>query len=221
MRHMRSGSRKNRASDPRRSRPDAPAQRIRTISHWLLEVLQEDIEKFESLLETQDVDEWTDVEFKGTFDSWKENLAKAVSGFANTSGGLLVFGVDAKATHHLARRVASKPLDDLKHRVALVRDVISRAVEDSLDVTPTPLAFESPSSISDSGYIAIDVPRSERRPHIAKLGGLHRYYIRAGEEFVRMPHGILRDMFSRAAEPRPTISLQIVSGGTRAVSIQA
>ncbi len=132
----------------------------------------------------------------------KKNLAKALSGFANSSGGLIVWGIDARKNDQgidCARE--AREIQPLSLLVARLNELTSRAVNPAVDgIIHKPLL-----SAADSGFVITLVPESESGPHMAKLGE-DRYYKRSGDTFYKMEHFDLEDMFGRRKKPKLTLA---------------
>lgn len=135
-----------------------------------------------------------------------KNLSKAISGFANSSGGLIIWGVDCRRDPATGNEVANKhPLTDAAGFNTKLQGAISRAT-----IPPLPgvqvASFEEPGS-SPAGYVAVLIPRS----HIGPIRSIvtNHYHLRAGSDFSIVPHDILAGMFGQA--PQPTIDLNVVS----------
>lgn len=127
----------------------------------------------------------------------RNNLAKAISGFGNSSGGVLVWGVDCSPDRDgadVAR--AKRTITNVRRFVANLQGVVSGC-------TIPPHAGVQHSGIivpgSDDGFVATYIPESENAPH--QVVGKQQYYIRAGSDFVPAPHQVLAGMFGRRPQP--------------------
>jgi hypothetical protein len=136
----------------------------------------------------------------------KRNLARALSGFANSSGGILIWGIEArKNTDGVDCAIAKSEIEPLPLFISrlneLTGDAVSPIVEGvmhrSIPVTKT------------KGYAITLVPESISGPHMAKLGE-DRYYKRSGGSFYRMEHFDLEDMFGRRKKPVLILSARVV-----------
>ena len=111
----------------------------------------------------------------------KKTLARALSGFANSSGGLIIWGIDARKNEQkidCAREAHEiRPLSLLLSRL---NELTSRAVSPPIDA----IRHKPISSGQDSGFAVTLVPESESGPHMAKLGE-DRYYKRSGDTFYK------------------------------------
>jgi predicted HTH transcriptional regulator len=98
----------------------------------------------------------------------KKVLGKALSGFANSAGGVLVLGLDARRGEDGVDAAADlRPFQQLK----LLETLITQAISDLLQPKQSTIRVASiPSyTASDTGYVVIDIPRSERRPHRSEV----------------------------------------------------
>lgn len=128
----------------------------------------------------------------------RANLAKAVSGFANGGGGVLIWGI-ADGT------LDSKPIVDVDE---FLEELLKLAHQTTDPTVPGIDGFTIPSASNDgSGFAIVHVPESSLPPHQVSLSGKYkgRYYIRSGSSFNTATHWQLEDMFGR--RPRPLLSL--------------
>lgn len=129
-------------------------------------------------------------------DTDKKNLAKAVSGFANSGGGVLIWGIKDETLDH-------KPITDIQKFVSNLLGLASKTTDpfvSNIDGT----------WISDdgkTGYALINIPESHLPPHRVALKGdiQHHYYVRTASSFEVATHTMLEDMFGR----RPKAQLQL------------
>lgn len=131
--------------------------------------------------------------------------SKAISGFANSSGGILIWGVDCRRDTSGVEKADKHPLRDASGFNTKVQGAISRVT-----VPPHPsvevLSFEEPSA-SPSGYVVVHVPQSAIGP-IRSVSSNH-YHLRTGSDFGIVPHDVLAGMFGRA--PLPIADLNLIS----------
>ena len=155
------------------------------------------------------------IEFKKTADgplrmgSNADNFARALSGFANSAGGVLVWGMDEQ--QGIATEL--KPFPDFKVFEADCNDMAGQWVIPTLDG----FRVKSIESADEpgKGFVIMLAPQSDRAPHINQR--THRYYQRSGASFVRMEHFQIEDMFGR--RPRPVLdcflNVEIQNEGSR------
>ena len=126
----------------------------------------------------------------------RTNLGKALSGFANSEGGVIVWGVDCRSGPDGADVAAQKfPLPDPAAFVSRLEGAVSGCtIPPCPGVQSIAVRGEGP-----AGFAATLVPKSSRAPHQAVPGG--RYYIRAGSSFLEAPHGVLAGLFGQRPEP--------------------
>jgi hypothetical protein len=143
-------------------------------------------------------------------DDDKRNLARAISGFANSEGGIILWGVEAKRNNEGIDCVISSP------GIAKVRLALSRLVELTPEAVDPPVDGVEHRAITrraaSRGFLATLVPPSDGGPHMAKLG-LNRYYKRNGTSFLTMEHYDIADMFGRRQRPVLKIAWRVELGG--------
>lgn len=127
----------------------------------------------------------------------RKNFAKALSGFANSSGGILVWGVDCRKNDEgvdCANRIEENENVDLL--LSRCNELTGTAVSPIVDGVQHKKIYSSP----PKGLVVTLVPESDRGPHMAKLGE-DRYYKRSGDSFYKMEHFDIADMFGRRRKP--------------------
>lgn len=141
----------------------------------------------------------------------RKNLAKALSGFANSDGGLIVWGVEARKLKPDGPDCASgeKEIDNLPTFVSRLNEFTGSFVRPLVEgvrhrALPTKEA---------RGFAVTIVPESDAGPHMA-LGGEGRYYKRSGSSFYPMEHFDIEDMFGRRRKPRFEVEFTIASRGS-------
>lgn len=132
-------------------------------------------------------------------DDDKRNLAKAFSGFANGSGGVLIWGIEDSS-------ISPSPISQ-------VTEFIDCILQIAHQITDPPVPgidgdFVPSDANPDSGFGLILIPESELPPHRVVLRLSHvqnHYFTRTGSSFVIATHAQLEDMFGR--RPRPKLVL--------------
>jgi|SRR5579859_935410 len=142
-------------------------------------------------------------------------LAKAISGFANSAGGLLVLGVDARREPgdlvDCAR--STQPIASIEACCSRAQSLIGDLVQPKHDGV---LVNYIPSKQAPgAGYLLIAVDRSERRPHRSEAGD-GRYYKRSGDSFHAMEHFDIEDAFHRVIQSELVINWHLRSEGKHA-----
>lgn len=130
------------------------------------------------------------------YNSDKNNFAKAISGFGNSEGGIIIWGIDASGSHDdFAKSI--KPIEGVDNFKSLLESFVSLL---TLPVHKTVESFVIRKSTKDSkGLVVTVIPKSDDRPH--QNIGDYKYYMRAGDSFVPVPHGVLQGMFGHAPQP--------------------
>src|SRR5262249_32477059 len=131
-------------------------------------------------------------------DDWK-NLAKAISGFGNSEGGVIVWGVKCRSDPVRGDVPSGKvPIQKPKRFVSWLESAVSgctvpahRGVEHHAITDAT----------GSSGFVATLIPRSHVTPlQSIKPAGTLQFYMRAGSSFLPVPHAVLAGMFGRVPQ---------------------
>jgi len=127
----------------------------------------------------------------------RNNLAKAISGFGNSEGGVIVWGIDCSKGIDNADVAHTKfPIEDVKRFVSWLEGAVSGCT-----VPPHTGIQHHPIIMNDKneGFVITYIPKSNHTPH--QVVGELKYYMRAGSSFVPVPHGVLAGMFGRRPQP--------------------
>ena len=143
-------------------------------------------------------EEWLD--FKGATpvppdNDIKKIWSKALSGFANTGGGVLVWGIDARLdpTTNISCASALSLVPDpnvLKSRLMELHHQSTDPPVANVEIEPYP----DPGA-GGAGFVVCLIPESPFRPHRAEHLTNKPYYIRAGDDFVIPSPALLRHLF--------------------------
>jgi hypothetical protein len=127
----------------------------------------------------------------------RRNLAEAISGFANSDGGLIVWGVDARPSRDgIDVATAKKEIELLSLFISKLNQYTGDAATPVVDgVVHRRVVIGE-----DRGFAVTLVPASDSGPHMAKLG-VDRYFKRSGSQFLRMEHFEVEDLFGRRKRP--------------------
>lgn len=136
----------------------------------------------------------------------RNNLARAISGFGNAAGGIVIWGVDcSRGTDGADVASYEVPLQDAKRFKSWLEGAVSGC-------TFPPHGGVQHWAIETGrdreGFVATYIPQSNEAPH--QVVGRLQYLMRAGSDFVPVPHQILAGMFGR--RPQPEIIGQWLSG---------
>ncbi|CAG0936474.1 hypothetical protein TFLX_05349 [Thermoflexales bacterium] len=133
----------------------------------------------------------------------KVNLAKAISGFANSGGGVLIWGVEDKTLNPKPITNVSEFMKAMLGLAAQLTDPIVQGIDGDCISSGTGL----------EGFGFVYIPESSLPPHRVVLSHKdikNHYYVRTGESFVTASHAQLEDMFGRRPQPRLSLSKEIV-----------
>ncbi len=143
----------------------------------------------------------------------RKNFAKALSGFANSSGGVIIWGVDARKNEQgIDCACGATEIEPLSLMLSKLNEFTGQFVNPIVDG----VLHKKIETTSDRGFIATLVPESVSGPHMAK-GGEDRYYKRSGDSFSKMEHFDLEDMFGRRQKPKLELYVDIVGKQTRKI----
>ncbi len=117
---------------------------------------------------------------------------KALSGFANTGGGVLVWGIDARKKNDVDAATGFAMLKDPLAMRSRLHQLHHQATD------PPVLGVEvetwEDSSQPGFGVVVCYVPQSLQRPHYCRYGD-KQFYIRTVNDFVVCPVSLLRHLF--------------------------
>jgi hypothetical protein len=135
----------------------------------------------------------------------RKNLAKAISGFANSGGGLIIWGIDArKNADGVDGAIGKVVIDPIQEFITCLTEVTGQAVSPLVDGVRHRSILEN----DTAGFAVTIVPESDSGPHMAKLGE-DRYYKRSGDSFYKMEHFDLEDMFGRRRRPNLVLRTEV------------
>jgi len=130
-------------------------------------------------------------------DNDRNNLAKAISGFGNSEGGVIVWGIDCSRDRDGADVARARvPIQNVPRFVSQLEGAISGCtIPPHQGVRNIAIAADA----NGTGYAVTLIPKSNHAPHQA-VGRL-QYFIRAGSDFVPTPHAVLAGMFGKQPQP--------------------
>lgn len=127
----------------------------------------------------------------------RNNLAKAISGFGNSEGGVIVWGVDCSKDATDADVAKAKvPLADAKRFQSWLEGAISGCTIPPHSGVRNAAVLSGKSQV---GFVVTYIPKSNHAPH--QMVGKLQYYIRAGSDFIPTPHQVLAGMFGKRPQP--------------------
>lgn len=162
------------------------------------------------------------LDFKNAQDSGlgpddRRNLAVALSGFSNSDGGIIVWGVDARPNAQgvdCATNLSEIP--NAQQYLTRLNEFTGQLVTPLVDG----VSHKVIQAGGQRGFCVSLIPVSDAGPHQAK-GREDRYYKRSGSAFYRLEHFDIADMFGRRR--RPVLSVRLIlerDGASRLVAIR-
>lgn len=130
------------------------------------------------------------------YESDKKNFARAISGFGNSEGGLVIWGIDASGrVEDYAKSIKIiKGIDNFKSLLESFISLLTLPVHQKVE------NFIIKKSKSDQSGVAVSIiPKGNERPY--QNIGDYKYYMRGGDSFVPVPHGVLQGMFGHSPQP--------------------
>jgi hypothetical protein len=144
--------------------------------------------------------EWRD--FKGQpkdDNDLKHIWSKAVSGFANTGGGVVIWGIDCKKENDIDAACGFRLIQNPASTLSRLKELLPEAVEPPVQGIQMEY-FEDP-TVGGQGFIVCYIPESSFKPIRAEFAS-RQYYIRVSDRFEICPVPLLRSLFTAKGEPR-------------------
>jgi hypothetical protein len=153
--------------------------------------------------------EWLD--FKGNVqpNDLRRLWSRALSGFANTQGGVLIFGIDARKDDKTEIDAASA-LSLIPRPHALK----SRLLELHHQATDPPVLgveIEAYEDANQNGFVVCYIPKSKHRPHRSEHCN-KQYYIRAGDDHVEAGPSLLKLLFYPEWDTSLAVEIKLTIG---------
>lgn len=132
----------------------------------------------------------------------QDNLATALSGFANSDGGVLIYGLVAAGgdkTKGIPDVVTKPdPIKNLNHLESELNSLIGQLTEPP--VSEVKVLVREFKNLANNGFLLVYVPASDSGPHRSVRD--REYYRRHGSGFYKMEHFELAEMFGRRRRPQ-------------------
>jgi len=126
----------------------------------------------------------------------KFHFSRALSGFANSDGGILIFGVETRRKDESAKKL--KLINEVDEFIKSLKKIMINAVQPFVDQVLIEKIEKQQSATR--GFVKCLIPASDKTPHRAMLDK-REYYKRSIEGFYRLEHFDLEDMFGRRQKP--------------------
>jgi hypothetical protein len=157
-----------------------------------------------SVFETEWLDFKGNPQPKDTLKTWSE----AVSGFANTEGGVLIWGLDCRKVDNVdaasGLSLIAKPLE--------LKSLLHTNINQTTDPPVQGIEIEAVPAADGRGFVLCFVPEGTNKPHRAEQQKNKPYMIRCGDSFVIPSPSLLRSMFYSKIVPDLRIEVEAVSG---------
>lgn len=141
----------------------------------------------------------------------RKNLAKAISGFGNSEGGVLVWGVECYRDVEIGDVAKTKIKVKNVHRfLSWLENAISGCTIPSHNRVRNHIISVDKNG---DGFVATYIPRADAAPLMSIFGS--NFYIRSGSNNVPAPYAVLAGMFGR--KPQPNIELLITDKNVEVV----
>jgi hypothetical protein len=133
----------------------------------------------------------------------------AVSGFANTEGGVIIWGIDCRRTEGVDAASALALLDD----PLALKSQLQTNINQTTDPPVQGIDIEVVTSSGGKGFLVCFIPESTNKPHRSEQQKNKPYMIRCGDSFVIPSPSLLRAMFYPKVSPNLRILVNSVHGG--------
>lgn len=131
----------------------------------------------------------------------RKNLAKGISGFGNSEGGVIVWGVECSRDYEIGDVAKAKVKVKNVHRfLSWLENAISGCTIPSHNRVRNHII-----SVDENGdgFVATYIPKSDLAPLMTTMG--NNIYIRSGSNNVPAPYSVIAGMFGK--RPQPNIEL--------------
>lgn len=133
----------------------------------------------------------------------RKNLAKGISGFGNSEGGVIVWGVECSRDCDIGDVAKAKVKVKNVHRfLSWLENAISGCTIPSHNRVRNHIISVDKNG---DGFVATYIPKSELAPLMTTMG--NNIYIRSGSNNVSAPYSVIAGMFGK--RPQPNVELII------------
>ncbi len=130
----------------------------------------------------------------------RRNLGKTLSAFANSDGGLLLWGVDAREKDGVDRLVRKMPISQISSFRSMIEKAISELISPPIKNVEILEIHSNTENLS--GFLAIYIAASESRPHMSVANTDAGFYFRNGHRSLLMEVYQVRDQMLRKTVPQ-------------------
>ena len=133
----------------------------------------------------------------------RKNLAKCISGFGNSEGGVVVWGVECSRDLDIGDVAKAKvKVHNVYRFLSWLENAISGCTIPSHNKVRNHIISVDKNG---DGFIATYIPKSDQAPLMSTVG--NNIYIRSGSNNVPAPYSVIAGMFGR--RPQPNVDLLI------------
>lgn len=148
-----------------------------------------------------DFKEQSDPARSGVSGDDRRNYSKALSGFSNASGGVLIWGIKARKNEHLPDVACElKPIKNVKRFLTDLNSLTGSALVPVNSGVQNHAIYVDNDEDKDEGFVVTYIPETSGLPHRAMCTD-NKYYTRSGDSFYIMEHHQLADMFGKRQKP--------------------
>ena len=136
----------------------------------------------------------------------REIRSKALSGFANSGGGIVIWGIQTQSIDH--RDVPANLA--LVENPAKLEGLLTTHLRDAVDPPVLGVQIRSVTREGGEGFVVCHIPASALKPHRAEVQEI--FYIRAGHQHQAANPTLLRQLFYPHTQPIVELSVQSAGG---------
>jgi Putative DNA-binding domain len=119
-------------------------------------------------------------------DKLKEIWSESIGAFANSGGGVLIWGIKAPTRKSIGLSLA--------RNASAMADRLQQLANDATDPPVLGIEIQSVTENGGSGFVICHIPQSRFAPHASRWAK-HDFYIRSQDGNVRCPTAVLRRLF--------------------------
>jgi hypothetical protein len=136
------------------------------------------------------------------------HFSKALSGFANADGGILLWGVETDKSEHA---IGLRPISEIDRFQSSLKSSLLNATQPVVDNVV--IEVVQAKALPGAGYVKCLIPASDKTPHRSMLA-CREYYKRTTEGFYALEHFDLDDMFGRRPVPSLFVYTRVEGGSS-------